>query len=209
VTGPKPSTKRPGIVYAVDLIDHVTGEIRRADYVGQTRQLLRSRAGQHRDDQPWSDLIVGDFYPVAQGTWTNAQLDAAEADMIDQLRPRMNYLLNEDNPERVPKWTQREQRWERDDAAGRPRWIHPDDRVDVPVPVVDRRGVVAPRWRLRWAWVAATWSASTAAIWLCLTLAGLGAAMPLPAQAWLSVLVAGVGVGRWQGLGRSPRRRNR
>lgn len=193
MTTPKTGERRRGIVYGVDLIDHESGQVRPADYVGQTRQALRSRGNQHRDEQPWSDLIVGDFYVIEQAQWSDPELDAAEIGMIGRLLPRMNYLHNEGNPCRVPKWTQREQRWDRDDRAGRPRWVHPDERgPGVAGPVVAHSGGL--RIRAGWAWAVGAWAALGVLVWLGLVLAGIGEAMPLPTQAWTAALLGGVGV---------------
>lgn len=68
-----------------------------------------------------------------QGWCTKDELDEVERrfiqDGVDGRRPRLNYLLNEDNPQRIPKWVQEEQRHQRDDREDRPRWMPPEQRT--------------------------------------------------------------------------------
>lgn len=118
-------TRYRGVVYGIDVLDHVTGRLMPNDYVGQTRQRGRGRENQHRDDQPWSDLIVGSPRVLWEGVCTDAELDEMERRFIQDVpvRPRLNWQLNEDNPQHIPKWVLVEQRHERDDRAGRPRWV--------------------------------------------------------------------------------------
>jgi hypothetical protein len=141
--------RRPGAVYGINLLDPVTRMVR-MDYVGQTRQKGRAREMQHRDSQPWEDLIVGSLLVLAEGMWTDAELDRQEQAAIRRVRPRMNYEHNLHNPQRIEIWRQREQRWARDDAAGRPRWVPLENRqagglLGQPVGVPDR----PPRRQLR------------------------------------------------------------
>ncbi|GGN39357.1 hypothetical protein FHR83_006736 [Actinoplanes campanulatus] len=121
-----------GVVYGLDVIDHDTGQIVRNDYVGQTRQRGRGRENQHRDSQPWADLIVGSPRVLWEGLCTDVELDEMERLFIQEPptgeRPRLNWLLNEDNPRHVPKWVLVDQRHERDDREGRPRWVPVDER---------------------------------------------------------------------------------
>ncbi len=126
-------TRYRGVVYALDVLDHHTSQIVPNDYVGKTRQRGRARELQHRDTQPFSDRIVGDARVLWEGMCTEDELDEMERRFIQDppagmSRPRLNYQLNEDNPERIPKWRQVEQRHERDDRAGRPRWVPPELR---------------------------------------------------------------------------------
>jgi hypothetical protein len=121
------SARRPGAVYGINLLDPATMTVR-MDYVGQTRQRGRAREMQHRDDKPWEDLIVGSLVLLAEGVWTDAELDREEQQAIRRIRPRMNYEYNLHNPERIEIWRQQEQRWARDDAAGRPQWVPLDAR---------------------------------------------------------------------------------
>lgn len=140
--------RRPGAVYGINLLDPQTMTVR-IDYVGQTRQRGRAREMQHRDSQPWEDLIVGSPLVLAEGVWTDDELDAQEQAMIRRIMPRMNYEYNLHNPRRIEIWRQREQRWARDDAANRPRWVPLEGRqvggllgqpVGIPVNPVRRAG---------------------------------------------------------------------
>jgi hypothetical protein len=126
---PRTTVRRPGAIYGLDIADHDTlmttdvHKVVKDDYVGQTRQKGRARESQHRDDKPYEDLIVGSAHVLEQGMWTDEELDEREVYWIRRLRPRMNYEHNLDNPHRIEIWRQKEQRWVRDDAASRPRWV--------------------------------------------------------------------------------------
>lgn len=133
VERPRLNVRRPGAVYGIDLLDHVSvmrGQpaVVDNDYVGQTRQKGRARENQHRDDKCWSDLIVGSSHVLWEGLCTDDELDDIEEHLIRQLGPRMNWVHNERNPRQIPKWIQVEQRHARDDRAGRPRWVPLDQR---------------------------------------------------------------------------------
>jgi hypothetical protein len=170
-----------GVIYGIDVLDHETRQVMPNDYVGKTRQKGRARENQHRDDQPWSDLIVGSSHVLWEGICTEAELDEMERRFIQdvEVRPRMNWKLNEDNPEHIPKWVQREQRWARDDALRRQRWVPVDERepvslLDMPMrqstTIVPERRVSVPR---KWSPVqvkAVLWSGA----WLLLTGIGWG-----------------------------------
>jgi hypothetical protein len=131
---PRTGVRRPGAIYGLDIADHDTlmttdvHKVVKDDYVGQTRQKGRARESQHRDDKPYEDLIVGSAHVLEQGMWTDEELDEREVYWIRRQRPRMNYEHNLDNPDRIEIWRQKEQRWVRDDAAGRPRWVPLDQR---------------------------------------------------------------------------------
>lgn len=166
--------RRPGAIYGINLLDPDTMTIR-MDYVGQTRQRGRAREMQHRDDKPWEDLIIGSPALLAEGMWTQRELDAQEKQAIARIRPRMNYEHNLDNPERIEIWRQKQQRWTRDDQAGRPRWVPLEERVPVglldqptriPAPRAAAAPVAAKRWR-PWQVKACLWSAT----WTLLILA--------------------------------------
>lgn len=127
-----------GAVYGLDVIDHeswMAGAPRIVpnDYRGKTRQRGRLRENQHRDDQPWSDLIVGSPRVLWEGICAEDELDRMERRFIQDppdgmARPRLNFQMNEDNPHQIPKWVLLEQRHQRDDREGRPRWVPPDQR---------------------------------------------------------------------------------
>ena len=124
-----------GVIYGIDVIDHdsfMAGAlvVMPNDYVGKTRQRGRGRENQHRDKQPFADLIVGSPRVLWEGICTEDELDEMERRFIRdvEVRPRLNEKMNEDNPLMISKDDQRGQRWARDDAADRPRWQLPDRR---------------------------------------------------------------------------------
>lgn len=178
VERPRPSVRRLSAVYGIDVIDHDSWMAGRPkvmpnDYIGQTTQKGRARENQHRDDKPWSDLIVGSPRTLAEGVCTPDQLDGWERSFIkagvDGVRPRLNWIMNEDNPAQIPIPRQVEQRWARDDKAGRPRWVPLDQRtpaslLEWPTP----RPYAPPRPAKRWKpWQIKTGLWST--VWVLLT----------------------------------------
>lgn len=126
---PRTQSAFRGAVYGIDVIDHDSFMAGRPvvvpdDYRGKTRQRGRARELQHRDRQPFSDLIVGDSHVLWEGICTEDDLDAVERRFIqrEHPRPRLNIDLNEDNPHMIPKEVQIAQRHARDDRMGRPHW---------------------------------------------------------------------------------------
>lgn len=119
-----------GVVYGIDVIDHVTKLEVPNDYVGKTRQKGRLRELQHRDRQPFADRIVGDVHVLWEGICTDEELAEMERRFIQdaEVRPRLNVEMNEDNRHRIPKFRQIEQRHERDRALGRPLWVPYEQR---------------------------------------------------------------------------------
>lgn len=165
IPGQRADVRRPGIVYGVPILDPVTREVL-TDYVGKTRQMLLARERQHRDERPFSDLIVGDAFVIEQGMWTDAELDEREQFHITRLRPRMNHDGNLDNPARIPIWKQRQDRDARDRAKGMTPRPWPPPRVDPVVPARPvKRRKLSPRWRRR-----RDWAIGLASGWLVVTL---------------------------------------
>lgn len=161
--------RRPGIIYGIDTwrIDPVTWQVTRqveVGYVGQTRQALEAREGQHLVAQPFSDVIVGRAYIIAQGMYTDAELDAAEKLHILTRLPRYNIEHNMGNPHRIPPWTAVAQR-----QAREPGWTPPVKGGWIPrqrgvqVVAVDPPSALA-RWWVRRRW----WVYGLAALWLAL-----------------------------------------
>ncbi len=161
--------RRFGVVYGYDVRDHHTDAIVPNDYVGQSRvPELRDR--QHRGlapqrdgrvkEQPWADRIVGAQRILTSGMFTDAELDAEEIRLIHALKPRLNARDNP-NPNRIPIYTQHEQRKARD-----PNWAIPDwsRRPAASRPVPGRLGTV-------WRWLSATLAFRAAVSWLLVALA--------------------------------------
>jgi hypothetical protein len=166
-----------GVVYGLDVLDHHTGQIVPNDYVGKTRQKGRARENQHRDNQPFSDRIVGSPRVLWEGLCTEAELDEMERRFIQDVpvgqRPRLNWKLNEDNPHQIPKWVQIAQRHERDDQEGRPRWVPPDQRDrsslldwDTPAPAVRVPGRPWSSRRKHLTGLAVAWVLAATAAWI-------------------------------------------
>jgi hypothetical protein len=203
-----PTLRRRGVVYGIRTLDPENGAIV-LGYVGQTFQALADREAQHREDQPWSDLIVDEAFVIACGWWTCAEIDAAEALYIRALRPTYNFEHNLDNPQRVPIWVARQQREQRDAVAGRAPWV-PPHRPDARRP---RRTTVQPRRRparRRWprpvrrlAWRAIVWLTLAATIF-----AAEPMSTPFATAAGSSVVLASA-VMALPLLGRRRRRRRR
>ncbi|GAA0528932.1 hypothetical protein GCM10010172_06940 [Paractinoplanes ferrugineus] len=180
------SDMRWGQIYGVDVIDHEswmagTPVIVPNDYVGQSRQKLRARENQHRDTQAFSDLIVGSPRVLWEGWCTDDELDERERQFIQDVpleqRPRLNYMLNDDNPRRIEKWRLVEQRHARDDRNGVPRWEPTPYRPEaygyraprVSVSVVRDRQVRGRGWtrgQKQLAGWAAGWAVTTVALWV-------------------------------------------
>ena len=113
-------TRRYGIVYGI-LTREPDGIM--LGYVGKTRQRLEHREQQHRDSQSWGTIIHGNAFIIAEGFWTENELDAHEMHYIRHginiggrlpQRPLYNIVHNMDNPLRIPPWVAKEQRLIRD-----------------------------------------------------------------------------------------------
>jgi hypothetical protein len=113
--------RRPAVVYAYDTYREDGAE--ELGYVGQTVRALEVRDEEHRASQPWADLIVpGSPRVLWEGTPTPAELDAIELGFIRDLQPRYNFEGQEGAAHATHKLAAVEQRWQRDNEAGRPRW---------------------------------------------------------------------------------------
>ncbi|MFD6565418.1 hypothetical protein [Micromonospora profundi] len=133
-------------------------------YIGQSRQTVWQREQQHREDQPFSDIIVGGSWTIEEGWWTQQQLDEREQHYIQHgvsllpgqkpQRPKYNIAGNRDNKDRIKPWDAVAHR-----QAREPGWL-PADQRGPGVPVLpEGRGWVplrtlAARSDVRWAVVA-------------------------------------------------------
>jgi hypothetical protein len=196
-------------------VEHpVTGR-RVLGYVGETVRLPFERLLEHVYAQPWADTIVA--WEVDEEVF--AGKDAvlrAEARAIRDERPLYNVIGNGRNRGRVKPWDAVAQRHARDDAAGRPRWVKPDEQTAGQTGRVQRRRQGTPQRGRVQGWGRAT-AAAWAGAWLLLAAmlwqvtAGTGWA--LTGRAWAAAVTPGVVlvVETWRGprLRRWARRRIR
>lgn len=188
--GQRTQARYRGVVYGIDLLDHASvmaGQPRIVpnDYVGQTRQRGRAREMQHRDTQPFSDLIVGSPRILWEGLCTDDELDEIERSFIQDVdrRPRMNEKLNEDNRQRIPKLEQARQRHERDARNGVAPWQWPSQRARASLLEWEPRTqpVPARAWtpaQVKAALWTAAWLLETIAVWALLHQHQLAAGWP-------------------------------
>jgi hypothetical protein len=120
-------------------------------YVGESAREPFVRFIEHLYEQPFGDTIVGHPEVDPRPFASKNDVWAAERAAIEAERPLYNIEYNLANPDRIPPWTAREQRWARDDAAGRPRW-QPGERTHAATaPFASRRALVSVRHlRQRW-----------------------------------------------------------
>jgi hypothetical protein len=107
-------------------------------YIGQTVQTLAARDGQHNGMtgpdgtpmvcQPWYDVVGGGILLIAEGFWTQAELDEREVYWIHRLKPRYNIEHNLQNKNRITKAQARRHREARCKARGvtPPLWDRPE-----------------------------------------------------------------------------------
>lgn len=126
MTGLLREDERPrGIVYGIRTLHPDTLASIELGYLGKTWQRLRAREMQHRDEQPWEDVIVGSAYVISQGFSSDAELLEAERWAIRMLKPRYNVAENRANPDRISPEAAVVQRQSRDRARGVPLWLPP------------------------------------------------------------------------------------
>lgn len=152
------STSYRGVIYGFNLLDHeafMAGvhDVVADDYVGKTRQRGRKRENQHRDDKPWSDLIVGSSHVLWEGICDEDELDDKERELIRDKRPRMNDKDNRWNRERIPYEEQVRQRHQRDVLAGREPWVPLEQRTRASLLEWDATAPDAPPGRSVWRWL--------------------------------------------------------
>jgi hypothetical protein len=165
-----------GVIYGYDVLDHETGLVVPNDYRGKTRQRGKLRELQHRERQQFADRIVGSANVLWEGICTDEELAEMERRFIQdaEVRPRLNVEMNEDNPHRIPKWKQIEQRHERDRAASRPLWVPYEQRDrssllewDTPDrPAYERANPVRQRSLTLWQKVAIVWGSAWLTLWI-------------------------------------------
>lgn len=97
--------KRPGRVYAVNVIHPDRGVLVRYGYIGKTRQLVINRLRQHAVCQPWWDTHVGYETLWESQSCTALRLWWEEVWRIVVLFPLYNIQWNKLNPRRIKPWT--------------------------------------------------------------------------------------------------------
>jgi hypothetical protein len=170
-------------------------------YIGQTQQTVKQREGQHRDDKPFGDLIVGGSWVIEEGWWTEAELDARERHYIRRgvalmrggrpQRPIYNHDHNLGNRARVPIPRQVRQRQVRE-----PGWKPPKPGRGLRVPrqrsgtIGWGRGPQMPKWKVRLLAVATQWLLTAVGLWWLWADSWYGLEGAKHAAGWSAALVA-------------------
>lgn len=193
--------RRPGTVYL-----HITRRVDRRGipvdgvedgYIGQARDVTR-RTAQHAGEipqrsgeiaeSPWFDLKTGATVTLAEGSFTNDELDEREEAWIAKLQPRFN---DRHNPRRdkIRKFEARRHRDNRDIARG----LTPRQWEPLQVAPAKRRRLSA-KWRHRRNVVlayAGSWSALTVTLWLACIIMGMhlpGRTFPIAAAGGIALV---------------------
>jgi hypothetical protein len=165
---PRADARRHGIIYGLHILDPDTSQVA-TDYVGQTFQRLSAREEQHRQCQPFADLIVGEAGVIEEGRWTQDEIDEREAFHTHRLMPRYNYEHNLDNPRRIPIPQARRERAARDAARGVVPWTPPEParepRREAARRAPRRLSARARRVRTRLGVVVVSWPLATGLLW--------------------------------------------
>lgn len=134
--------RRSCVEYEIDCYDPATNYT--TEFLGYCGETWRTalRFEEHCETQPWGDTIIRMRVVAKHRTKTDAQRGEAARirGLVTGIRPAYNVEENLDNLNRIPPWTALGQRWMRDDANRRPRWVPPKERastsvVAIPVPV--------------------------------------------------------------------------
>lgn len=130
-------------------------------YIGETVREPLERMLEHVYAKPWADTITSWEADDQVYAGKDAVL-AAEKAAVEAERPLYNYEWNQSNPRRVEIWRQEHQRWARDDAKGRPRWVKPVQQYRAPrraaSPVVVSTRQPWPAWKQKTALWSASWT---------------------------------------------------
>jgi len=208
-----PDTPRWGVVYGIPClaVDRETGmplTSRRVvvGYIGQSRQTVKQREEQHRDGR-FGDLIVGGSFVIAEGRFTDRQLDELEQRYIREgvslvpgeppQRPVYNHDHNLDNPDRIEVWRAEEHR-----RARQPDWtpaggtrIPRQRSAGWPIRLFRRSRGRRRRWtrtRIRAVSGTALWLATAIVSWVWLA---IETSIPWPAVLLLAAAAASLLVG--------------
>ncbi|MEV5211302.1 hypothetical protein AB0K35_27900 [Micromonospora sp. NPDC053740] len=228
---PAPHVRRRSVVYGIPTlpVDEngrvIPGAPPIVGYIGKSVQTVYQRQEQHRDDKPFSDLIVGGSWVIEEGFWTDAELSAREQWWIRNgavlllggkpQRPVYNYEFNLDNPNRVEVRRAVEQR-----QAREPGWVKPVKGSFVPRqrtygPPQNVARVVRRRPRYRWtrrrvraAVLAVVWLVMFAGFWWAGWDVWPGWYGPRNSAVGASVVMASAAAA-WQWASKPKRRRRR
>ncbi len=207
---PPAGERRQRAVYGIMTLDvdgcgiPIPGAAPVVGYIGQSRQTVWQREQQHRDEQPFSDIIVGGSWTIEEGWWTQEELDVREQRYIRNgvallpgqkpQRPKYNIAGNRENRDRIKPWDAVKHR-----QAREPGWLPADQRSRAKPVVSERVG-----WPLVW-----KLAARSDVRWAVAALAVVGWVASLPVATWYdgAVYVACVAC-TVTGL-RMPKRRRR
>jgi hypothetical protein len=141
------------------------------DYIGQTIRELQVRESEHEEDKCWADLKAGPAMVLEQGMWDRRTRDGKEVAQIHLRRPRFNRDHNENNPQRIEIWRQKQLRHARDRAAGRELWLELEQRSVAARAAAERAVIgagldgVEPRYPLTIIWQGLTAAAGWVLSW--------------------------------------------
>lgn len=140
-------------------------------YIGETAREPLERMLEHVYEKPWADTITSWEADDQVYAGKDAVL-AAERAAVEAERPLYNYEWNRNNSRRVEIWRQEQQRWARDDAKGRPRWVKPTQQYRAPrrVAAASQAPVPVSQPWPAWKQKTALWTGS----WLLLNAASAG-----------------------------------
>lgn len=108
-----PFRRRPGVIYGITVEYWSPTRLRwthALGYVGKTRQRVGNRIMQHRQSQPWADLIVDHRVLWQSAAVTAFGLWWREIWYIVTRFPVYNYQWNRLNPRRIPIYRARAER---------------------------------------------------------------------------------------------------
>lgn len=182
--------RRECALYRIMVVHPITGKIV-LGYIGETGRMPWVRFMEHLYDQPWGDTIVGHPHVDPRVFSGKSEVLAAEEAAVLAEKPLYNDEYQRHAPHRIPQWTAREQRAERDRMRGAvtPDWAANGQAAGRPAPVANgqsKSSSAKDKRRLGWA---AGWLAVTLTAWLTLALST--GTLAAPWTVW-PILSAGV-----------------
>ncbi|MEV1013802.1 hypothetical protein AB0I89_23915 [Micromonospora sp. NPDC049801] len=191
---PPAGERRQRAVYGIMTLDvdrqgiPIPGAAPVVGYIGQSRQTVWQREQQHRDEQPFADIIVGGSWTIEEGFWTQQELDERERRHIRNgvvllpgqkpQRPKYNIDFNRENPDRIKPWEAVAHR-----QAREPGWQPPVKGARVSRQRRTALAASSPTAVTAWAW---EWTPERikAAVWAVAVLAVIGWVASLPVATW-------------------------